>query len=140
MAGIDLNKARNRHAVDAVVELSTKPNGFTVAQFAQAVRQRSAQDANTYSARNAAYDVAKMLGKMLLRRIERSRRYAVDPPAVKTLCAYLLLREKIIKPLLAGTARLRGRPPKVHTTLDQHYVALREELSRTFQTIGLAVS
>ena len=74
-----------------------------------------------------------MLGKMLLRRIERSRRYAVDPPAVKTLCAYLLLREKIIKPLLAGTARPRGRPPKVHTTLDQHYVALREELSRTFQ-------
>ena len=58
----------------------------------------------------------------------------------ETLCAYLLLREKIIKPLLAGTARLRGRPPKVHTTLDQHYVALREELSRTFQTIGLAVS
>jgi hypothetical protein len=140
LAGIDLNKARNRHAVDAVVELSTKPNGFTVAQFAQAVRQRSAQDANTYSARNAAYDVAKMLGKMLLRRIERSRRYAVDPPAVKTLCAYLLLREKIIKPLLAGTGRPRGRPPKVHTTLDQHYLALREELSRTFQTIGLAVS
>lgn len=140
LAGIDLNKARNRHAVDAVVELSTKPNGFTVAQFAQVVRQRSAQDANTYSARNAAYDVAKMLGKMLLRRIERSRRYAVDPPAVKTLCAYLLLREKIIKPLLAGTGRPRGRPPKVHTTLDQHYVALREELSRTFQTIGLAVS
>jgi hypothetical protein len=140
LAGIDLNKARNRHAVDAVVELSTKPNGFTVAQFAQAVRQRSAQDANTYSARNAAYDVAKMLGKMLLRRIERSRRYAVDPPAVKTLCAYLLLREKIIKPLLAGTGRPRGRPPKVHTTLDQHYLALREELSRTFHTIGLAVS
>jgi hypothetical protein len=140
LAGIDLNKARNRHVVDAVVELSTRPNGFTVAQLAEAVRQRSGQDANTYSARHAAYDVAKMLGKMLLRRIERSRRYAVDPPAVRTLCAYLLLREKIIKPLLAGIVRPRGRPPKVHTTLDQHYVALREELHRTFQTIGLAAT
>ena len=140
LAGIDLNKARNRHVVDAVVELSTRPNGFTVAQLAEAVRQRSDQDANTYSARHAAYDVAKMLGKMLLRRIERSRRYAVDPPAVRTLCAYLLLREKIIKPLLAGIVRPRGRPPKVHTTLDQHYVALREELHRTFQTIGLAAT
>ena len=140
LAGIDLNKARNRHVVDAVVELSTRPNGFTVAQLAEAVRQRSGQDANTYSARNAAYDAAKMLGKMLLRRIERSRRYAVDPPAVRTLCAYLLLREKIIKPLLAGIVRPPGRPPKVHTTLDQHYVALREELRRTFQTIGLAAT
>jgi hypothetical protein len=102
LAGIDLNKARNRHVVDAVIQLSTKPDGFTVAQLAEIVRPRSGQDANTYSARNAAYDVAKLVGKKLLRRIERSRRYAVDPPAIRTLCGYLLLREKIIKPLLAG--------------------------------------
>ena len=137
LAGIDLSKARNRHVVDAVLKLSTKPDGFTVAQLAEAVRPRSGQDANTYSARNAAYDVAKMVGKKLLRRVERSRRYAVDPPAIRTLCAYLLLREKVIKPLLAGVVRPRGRPPKHCTALDQHYVALREELHRTFQTIGL---
>ena len=77
MAGIDLNKARNRHVVDAVIELSTKPDGFTVSQLAEAVRPRSGQDANAYSARNAAYDVAKLVGKKLLRRIDRSRRYAV---------------------------------------------------------------
>jgi hypothetical protein len=140
LAGIDLNKARNRHVVDAVIELSTRPNGFTVAQLAATVRQRSGQDAATYSPRHAAYDVAKMVGKMLVRRIERSRRYAVDPPGLRTLCAYLLLREKIIKPLLAGVVRPRGRPPKVVAPLDRHYVALRDELQRTFQTIGLAAA
>jgi hypothetical protein len=138
LAGIDLNKARNRRVVDAVIELSTRPDGFTVAQLAETVRQRSGQDATTYSARNAAYDLAKMVGKSLVRRIERSRRYAVDPPGLRTLCAYLLLREKVIKPLLAGVVRPRGRPPKVLAPLDQHYIALREELQRTFQTIGLA--
>lgn len=30
LAGIDLNKARNRQVVDAVVALSTHPNGFTL--------------------------------------------------------------------------------------------------------------
>jgi hypothetical protein len=140
LAGIDLNKARNRHVVDAVIALSTKPNGFTVAQLAETVRQRFGQDAATYSARSAAYDLAKMVGKMLVRRIERSRRYAVDPPGLRTLCAYLLLREKIIKPLLAGVVRPRGRPPKVVAPLDRHYVALRDELQRTFQTIGLAAA
>jgi hypothetical protein len=140
LAGIDLNKARNRHVVDAVVELATRPDGFTVAQLAATVRQRSGQDAATYSARNAAYDVAKMVGKSLVRRIERSRRYAVDPPGLRTLCAYLLLREKVIKPLLAGVVRPHGRPPQVATPLDQHYVALRQELQRTFQTIGLAAA
>jgi hypothetical protein len=117
LAGIDLNKARNRHVVDAVVELATRPDGFTVAQLAATVRQRSGQDAATYSARNAAYDVAKMVGKSLVRRIERSRRYAVDPPGLRTLCAYLLLREKVIKPLLAGVVRPHGRPPQVATPL-----------------------
>jgi hypothetical protein len=140
LAGIDLNKARNRHVADAVVALSTRPGGFTLAQLAAAVRQRSGQDVSAYSARNAAYDVAKLRGKTLLHRIERSRRYAVDPPGVRTLCAYLLLREKVIKPLLAGVARPRGRPPKTSAPLDQHYVRLREDLHRTFETIGLAAA
>jgi hypothetical protein len=119
LAGIDLNKARNRHAVDAVDALSTRPNGFTVAQLAEAVRQRSGQDTNMYSARNAAYDLAKLVGKTLVRRIERSRRYAADPPGVRTLCAYVLLREKVIKP--AGVVRPCRRPPKVTAPLDHHY-------------------
>ena len=54
------------------------------------------------------------------------------------MCAYLLLREKVIKPLLAGVARPTGHPPKVLNPLDQHYVNLRQELHRTFETIGLA--
>ncbi len=102
MAGIDLNKARNRDVVDAVVALATRPDGFTLAQLAQAVRQRTGQDANTYSACNAAYDLAKLAGKTMVRRIERSRRYIVDPPGARILCAYLLLRDKVIKPLLAA--------------------------------------
>ena len=140
LAGIDLNKARNRHVADAVIELSTRPDGFTLAQFAETVRQRSGQDATTYSTRNAAYDMAKMVGKSLLRRIARSRRYTVDPPGIRTLCGYLLLREKVIKPLLAGIVRPRGPRPKHRTALDDHYIALRQELRRTFQTIGLAAT
>src|ERR1700757_4481748 len=140
LAGIDLNKARNRHVVDAVIELSTRPDGFTVAQLAETVRQRSGQDAAAYSARNAAYDLAKLVGKKLLRRIDRSRRYAADPPGVRTLCAYVLLREKVIKPLLAGVVRPCRRPPKVTAPLDHHYAALGQELHRTFETIGLALA
>jgi len=30
------------------------------------------------------------------------------------------------------------RAPKVQAPIDQHYVRLREELNRTFETIGLA--
>jgi hypothetical protein len=138
LAGIDLNKARNRHVLDAVVELSTKPDGFTVGHVAAAVRARTGWSATKYSTRHAGYDLAKLRGKKLIRRPARSRCYAAQPRGVRTMCAYLVLREKVIKPLLAGVLRPYGRPPKSVSPLDQHYVKLREELHRTFETIGLA--
>ncbi len=110
LAGIDLNKARNRHVVDAVVGLATQPAGFSLAELAEAVRARTGGGPK-YSARQAAYDLAKLRGKKLVRRKDQSRRYVSDPSGVRTMCAYLLLREKVIKPLLAGGVAL-GRPPK----------------------------
>ena len=73
LAGIDLNKARNRHVMDAVVALSTRPSGFTLAQVAQAVQQRAAPSTKAYTSRNAAYDLAKLSGKKLVHRVKGSR-------------------------------------------------------------------
>jgi hypothetical protein len=138
LAGIDLNKARNRHVVDAVVALSTRPGGFSLAQVAEAVQQRGDRSLKGYSSRNAAYDLAKLKGKKLVDRVKGSRRYKADPSGVRAMCAFLTLRDKVIKPLLAGVVRPFGRAPKVLALVDQHYVRLREELNRTFETIGLA--
>jgi hypothetical protein len=138
LAGLDLNKARNRHVVDAVVGLSTRPDGFTAAALAEAVRARTGWGPQQYSPRRAAYDLAKLRGKQLVNRKAHSRGYVSDPSGVRTMCAYLLLREQVIKPLLAGAARRLGRPPKVVHPLDQHYLNLRTEMSRTFDTLGLA--
>ena len=138
LAGIDLNKARNRHVMDAVVALSTRPSGFTLAQVAQAVQQRAAPSTKAYTSRNAAYDLAKLSGKKLVHRVKGSRSYKADPSGVRAMCAYLVLRDKVIKPLLAGVVRPFVRAPRVQAPIDQHYVRLREELNRTFETIGLA--
>jgi hypothetical protein len=138
LAGIDLDKARNRHVLDAVVGLSTQPDGFTLSQLAETVRKRTGWSTNAYTPRSAAYDLAKLRGKQLVRRLERSRRYQADPGGVRTMCAYLVLREQVIKPLLAGVVRPLGRPPKNVSPLDRHYVQLRQELLRTFDTLGLA--
>ena len=74
LAGIDLNKARNRHVVDAVVGLATQPAGFSLAELAEAVRARTGWGPKKYSARQAAYDLAKLRGKQLARRKDKSRR------------------------------------------------------------------
>ncbi len=74
------------------------------------------------SARQAADELAKLRGKRLVKRKAQSRRYLSDPSGVRTRCAYLVLREKVIKPLLAGVQPRLGRPPKVVAPLDEHYL------------------
>ena len=113
---------------------------FTLAQVAEAVQQRAGRSLKAYSARNAAYDLAKLKGKKLVHRVKGSRRYKAGPSGIRAMCAYLILRDEVIKPLLAGVVRPFGRPPKNQTPVDQHYVRLREELNRTFETIGLAAA
>jgi hypothetical protein len=64
LAGIDFNKARNRHVVDAVLGLAPHPEGFTVGELAQAVRERTGWTPAEYPPRKASYDLTKLHGKV----------------------------------------------------------------------------
>ena len=92
-----------------------------------------------YPTRRAAYDLAKVRGKGLVERVPGRRRYECRPEQLRVLCGYVLLREEVIKPVLAGLAHqeLPPPPPKL-SALDQHYLILRAELQRTCHTLGLA--
>ncbi len=69
-----------------------------------------------------------------MERLPKSRRYRVRRPGIRTLAALLLLREKVLKPVLAGVYRpKRGRPPK-----DIHYQHLQREMLATLQTLKIA--
>jgi hypothetical protein len=90
-----------------------------LAQVAEAVQQRAAPSTKAYTSRNAAYDLAKLSGKKLVHRVKGSRRYKADTSGVRAMRAYLVLRDKVIKPLLAGVVRPFVRAPKVQAPIDQ---------------------
>ena len=63
-----------------------------------------------------AYDLRKCRGKNLVQLIPKSRRYRVRPSGIRTLAALLILREKVLKPVLAGICRpKRGRLQRTST-------------------------
>jgi hypothetical protein len=139
LAGLDLNKARNRTVIAAVSGLATEPEGFTTAEVAEAVRGRAGWNQVQYPTRRAAYDLAKLRGKGLLDRVPGRRLYQCRPEQLRVLCAYVVLREHVIKPVLAGVARKElPLAPLQLSRLDEHYLVLRAELQRTCQTLGLA--
>ena len=58
---------------------------------------------------------------------------------VRILAGMLVLRERVLKPVLAGLGKPRiGRPPKHVHPIDQHYQTLQQELRRTFENLGIA--
>ncbi len=60
-------------------------------------------------------------------------------PGIRTLAGVLVLREKALKPVLAGVCHpKRGRPPKTVHPLDLHYQNLQREMLATIQTLQLA--
>ena len=139
LAGVDLQKPRMRTVSAAVVALAAQPGGFTTEELATKTRLLWADRPGPYTARHAAYDLAKLRGKNLVERIDQTRRYRVPPLGIRTLAGFLILREHVIKPVLAGARGFRqGRPPKTIHPLDLHYLNLQREMHRTFQTLALA--
>jgi hypothetical protein len=139
LAGVDLQKPRMRTVVGAVLALATQPGGFTARDLADKTRTLLGPSASPYTPRHAAYDLRKLRGKALVERVGTTRRYHPHPPGIRTLAALLILREQVIKPVLAAAGKPQpGRPPNRIHPLDVHYENLQRELRRTFETLGLA--
>lgn len=139
VGGMDFNKPRIRWVAEAVLALASAPRGFTASQLARQVRIFSQQTEAEYTARHAAYDLKKLRGKEFVRRIAKTQRYEPTSGGLKAITALLVLREKIIKPLLAAaqTAR-KARHPRNPTPLDLHYECVRLGMQGVFQELGLA--
>lgn len=137
VGGVDINQARMRAVMQAVMALSSAPHGFQSADLAVKVQ---ANMGSPYTARQAAYDLKKLRGKNMVRKIDSSRRYEPAPEGLQTMAALFVLREKVIKPVLAGAGKIRrGRKLKYQSQVDIHYANLQTEMHNLFQTIGLAM-
>ena len=137
--GIDLNKARMRRVAEAVIALSVSPKGFTASQLASQVQTLGKQSATEYGPLRAAYDLKKLRGKDIVRRIGKTHRYEVIRNGMRALTALVVLRNKAIKPLLAAAQEIQpSRQAQNPRPLDKHYEDLRTAMQGVFHELGVA--
>lgn len=137
VGGVNINQPRMRAVIEAVIALAAAPHGFRCADLANKVQNSAIRD---YTPRQAAYDLKKLRGKSLVRKIDNSRRYEPLPEGLQNMAALLIVREKVLKPVLAGAGKpIRGRKPKHQSQTDIHYANMQTEMHYLFQAIGLAV-
>jgi hypothetical protein len=139
VGGIDLNRQRMRWVTEAVIALSASSDGFTASDLAAHVRALSNQSPPQYDSTRAAYDLKKLRGKQIVRRIAHTRRYETLPTGLSAIAALVVLRNKAIKPLLAAAQALKpSRGPQNPNPLDAHYEAIRVSMKGIFDELGLA--
>jgi hypothetical protein len=137
LGGVDLNQARVRAVIESVLALSVLPRGFRASDVAQRVRVSLGDPG--YQTSRAAYDLRKLRGKGLVSKLPRSRRYHACPQALRALAALLILRQHVIRPLLAGAlGRKITRPPVHRAPLDQRYETIRRDMNELFREVGIA--
>jgi len=139
VGGINYNQARTRNVIEAVVALATSPAGFSSSELAAQVRALSGQSESEYSARQAAYDIKKLRGKGMVQKVGNSRRYEVIPEGLRAMAALVVLRHRVIRPLLAASGRLIPRPKLQNISrVDRRYENLRDTMRLLFIDLGLA--
>jgi hypothetical protein len=139
VGGIDFNKTRTRRVTGAVLALSTSPRGFTASQVAARVQALTDDGQSDYHSRHAAYDLKKLRAKGLIHRLGNTRRYEATAIGLRTLTALLVLRDKVIKPLLAASRDPSPSPGVQNpTAIDELYGTIRSSMLRLFQELGVA--
>jgi len=87
----------------------------------------------------AAYDIKKLRGKGMVRKIGTSRRYAPEPDGLRAMTALVVVREKVIRPWLAASQRPESPTKPNHPTpVDQHHEHLRVDMRTLFTALGIA--
>jgi hypothetical protein len=136
-AGIDINNTRQRAVMEALIALSIDPRGVTPPALAQKTREILGVDAQQYSIRQAAYDLRKFRGKQVVVKIEKRRAYRVTTDGLRSMVAYLVLRDKVILPLLAGACPNR-RKSSIMADSERHIVNIQNEMRHIFQEYRIA--
>ena len=105
----------------------------------QVRRSLGKQCESEYGPRRASYDLKKLRGKQIVRRIGKTRRYESIPKGLRAIAALVVLRNKAIKPLLAAAEELRpSRGAQNPSALDEHYETIRVAMQGIFQELDMA--
>jgi hypothetical protein len=139
LAGIDLQKPRMRTVCEAALALSATPIGFNARELAYKTGELMGNA--EYTARQAAYDMNKLRGKSVVVPIKKSRRYRLSTYGVRVLAGLLILREKVIKSILAGMCKkTMGRSPKNMQPIDTKYDNIRNEMFNLLDELHLVTT
>jgi len=139
IGGVDINKPRARAAMEGVLALALAPQGFTASEHADKVCEILKRK-TSYKPRQAAYDLKKLRAKGLIEKTsENSRRYRATVEGMRAMAAIIILREKVMKPLLLYHGRCKpGSKTAATAKIDAQYQVIQRQMQQLFKLLKLS--
>ena len=138
MAGIDVNRPRMRAVIKTVIA-PIKPHGFSTSELGKKVMEILHKNNTPYTSRHASSDLKKLRGKNLVHLREHSRSYEATGDGLRAMVAFLVLRDKVLSPLLAGVCTRHAVPKQQHQSpIGINYDTMQSEMQKIFNIIGVA--
>jgi len=139
VGGVDINKTRMRAAMEAAIALSVAPRGFSVAEHATKMHDILGEAGANYAARHSAYDLKKLRAKGLIEKSpEASRRYVPTRDGLRAMAALIVLRDKVLRPLLTYGGRSKpSSKPAATAKIDAQYEAVQRQMQHLFTELRL---
>ena len=136
LAGIDINKKRNIAAMQSVLALAIKPEGYKLSDVVSEMKLRMSK---SYSARNAGYELRKLRGKGLVEKIAGTTRYRTTKKGIETIIAIMALTQKTIPAVLSSLNKeMLAEDPAQMSTMDQNLVSVWKGIKAIMQQYGIA--
>jgi hypothetical protein len=106
--------------------------------LAAKVHTLSGQSQDSYTVREAAYDLRKFRAKRLVEKPGRTRRYQVAPDALRTITAITTIRDRVLAPLVGEVRRPQRVANRNNWTVVEHdYDKLRSGMKDLFSHLGI---
>ena len=96
--------------MEAVIGLSPSPQGFGIAALTARVGEITGL---SYQSHGRLRTISESCGKGFMHKVEHTRCWEATAVGLKTMAGIVVLREKVIKPLLAGIIGQPGRNPRI---------------------------
>ena len=138
LAGVDINKQRNQAIMETVLALSMQPGGYVIGDVAEKMKGMVGNRYGKYTNRKAAYDIKKLRGKKLVRKLKGTNRYTTTTKGIETITAILVLVQKQLPAVLAAINKESiSNNPEELSLLDSHYLNIRKEVKQINQIMGI---
>lgn len=138
-AGIDINKPRMRVVMEALIALSINPCPITAALVADKVREIGGTAFDSYTKRQAAYDLRKFRGKGVIEKTTPGKTYTLKCEGLRTITAFIVIRDKVLIPLLSCRGDLRKiRHQRNRSNVQIHMDNIQHEMKNIFNHYRIA--